>query len=134
MKLSLSFVSFALAGSAAAAAFSSDQQTVFGSIPKETYPGFDLDLNAQRLVQLSDASEPVWMSELDKARIYMLFSPLKLTALDRDADSPQGKGHQVLRHVSPIPCPHFSSIELCSTDSPELGFSKHLRTQLKGKR
>ena len=29
------------------------------------YPGFDLDLNAPRLLQFEN-QEPVWMSELDK--------------------------------------------------------------------
>ena len=31
-----------------------------------SYPGFDLDLNARRLVQM-DGREPVWMTELEKA-------------------------------------------------------------------
>lgn len=30
-----------------------------------TYPGFDLDLNALRLVQM-DGQAPVWMTELEK--------------------------------------------------------------------
>ncbi|KAF9483991.1 peptidase [Pholiota conissans] len=32
-----------------------------------SYPGFDLDLNARRLVQM-DGREPVWMTELEKIR------------------------------------------------------------------
>ncbi|KAF8914108.1 peptidase [Gymnopilus junonius] len=31
-----------------------------------TYPGFDLDLNALRLVQSEESEEPVWMTELEK--------------------------------------------------------------------
>jgi len=30
-----------------------------------TYPGFDLDLNSRRLVQL-EGQDPVWMTELEK--------------------------------------------------------------------
>lgn len=41
--------------------------SMFEQIPlgNEQYPGFDIDLNAQRLVQL-EGQEPVWMSEWDK--------------------------------------------------------------------
>lgn len=35
-------------------------------------PGFSLDLNAQRLVEMQ-GKPPVWMSELDKARISAIF-------------------------------------------------------------
>lgn len=42
---------------------------VFEQIPINaelaTFPGFDLDLNAQRLVQL-EGQAPVWMTELEK--------------------------------------------------------------------
>lgn len=31
-----------------------------------TYPGFNLDLNALRLVQTQESEEPVWMTELEK--------------------------------------------------------------------
>lgn len=58
-------------------------------------PGFSLDLNAQRLVQL-EGQPPVWMSELDKVRIYR-FS----RTLTPHAFTDQGKGPrlQILRHV-----------------------------------
>lgn len=42
---------------------------VFEQVPLNaklaTYPGFDLDLNAQRLVQM-EGQDPVWMTELEK--------------------------------------------------------------------
>ena len=34
-----------------------------------TYPGFSLDLNARRLVQM-DGQEPIWMTELEKVASY----------------------------------------------------------------
>ena len=40
-----------------------DHQVPLGA--KDGYPGFDLDLNAQRLVQM-EGQAPVWMSELKK--------------------------------------------------------------------
>jgi len=33
------------------------------------YPGFSLDLSELRLVQLDDATEPIWITELDKIKI-----------------------------------------------------------------
>lgn len=35
------------------------------SLPME-WPGIDLDLNELRLIQLEDAIDPVWMTELEK--------------------------------------------------------------------
>jgi hypothetical protein len=34
-----------------------------------SHPDFDLDLNARRLVQFSEYEEPVWVTELEKARM-----------------------------------------------------------------
>lgn len=41
-----------------------------------TYPGFDLDLNALRLVEM-DGRAPVWMTELEKVRIYKMYFVLR---------------------------------------------------------
>lgn len=58
-----SIVSLFLAGLAVASPLSLSDQVPLGL--EHEYPGFDLDLNAQRLVQL-DGRPPVWMSELEK--------------------------------------------------------------------
>ena len=42
------------------------------SLP-QSYPGFDLDLNAQRWVQV-DGKEPVLMTELEKVIVYCVES------------------------------------------------------------
>jgi bacterial leucyl aminopeptidase len=55
-----------LAGLAAASSPSvlvGEEQTPFGS--QSIYPGFDLDLEARRLVQM-EGKAPVWITELDK--------------------------------------------------------------------
>lgn len=57
-----------------------------------TYPGFDLDLNARRLVQL-EGQEPVWMTELEK--VIVLFH-LQDNLLMCGLDSNQIQGGQVL--------------------------------------
>jgi len=46
---------------------SSNEQVPFSNLVEHmtSYPGFDLDLNAQRLVQL-EGQEPIWMTELEK--------------------------------------------------------------------
>ena len=36
---------------------------------RDAYPGFNLDLTVQRLVHM-EGMDPVWMTELDKARSY----------------------------------------------------------------
>ncbi|PPQ74908.1 hypothetical protein CVT26_011403 [Gymnopilus dilepis] len=43
-----------------------------GQIPLNSelaYPGFDLDVNALRLVQTQESEEPVWMTELEKIQL-----------------------------------------------------------------
>ena len=46
---------------------SGNEQVPFSNLADHitSYPGFDLDLSAQRLVQL-EGQEPVWMTELEK--------------------------------------------------------------------
>ena len=50
----------------------------FAGLPME-YPGFDLDLNAVRLVQFEEHDEPVRMTELQKVHVCLsctTFNPL----------------------------------------------------------
>lgn len=82
---------FALTALAAVAAAS----PIFEQETFNAEPGFSLDLNAQRLVQL-EGQPPVWMTELEKVRL----SPcIAYIAYSRRADKGQGPEHQVLRHV-----------------------------------
>ena len=55
----------------------SDSQVQLGQFTAEdyaNYPGYDLDLNALRLVQL-EGREPVWMTEYEKVRVSVLADP-----------------------------------------------------------
>lgn len=38
-------------------------------VPTNPEPGFNLNLDELRLVQLSEGQEPIWMTELEKVRI-----------------------------------------------------------------
>jgi bacterial leucyl aminopeptidase len=58
----LSLVTLALAGPVLQFEGDADQQ--FLGLPT-TYPGYDLDLNEQRLVEL-EGQPPKWVSELEK--------------------------------------------------------------------
>lgn len=42
------------------------------NVEEASYPGFDLDLNAQRLVQM-EGQPPVWMTELEKVYYIRLY-------------------------------------------------------------
>lgn len=42
-------------------------------VPSDTHPGFSLDLEELRLVQLSEGQEPVWMTELEKVELHHMF-------------------------------------------------------------
>jgi leucyl aminopeptidase len=66
----LAFVSLAcLTGAVPSplSAFAGSDQLPLGGLEEHaiTYPGFNLDLSAQRLVQM-EGQEPVWMTELEK--------------------------------------------------------------------
>lgn len=74
--------------------FGENQQLVLDNVPT-SYPGFSLDLNELRLIQL-EGSSPEWVTELDKINL---------------------KAQGV----------NFFDI----TDTPTLGFSAHLRSNLK---
>jgi leucyl aminopeptidase len=53
-------------------------------VPSDPQPGFNLDLDELRLVQLSEGQEPVWMTELEKVRIHCgMFGLSPHFALDR---------------------------------------------------
>ncbi|KAK7695698.1 hypothetical protein QCA50_000334 [Cerrena zonata] len=60
----LAFVSAALANPLL---FADSQQTPLGN-QQTTYPGFDVDLNERRLIQL-EGQQPVWLTELDKINL-----------------------------------------------------------------
>ncbi|KZP30643.1 peptidase [Athelia psychrophila] len=64
----LSLVSLATA--TPLAFISNNEQVPFSNLEEHitSYPGFDLDLSAERLVQL-EGQEPVWMTELEKIQI-----------------------------------------------------------------
>lgn len=63
-----------------------------------TYPGIDIDLGAKCLVQLEHGKPPLWMTELEKVRVYSPQGILADTYCGL-ADSRQGQGNQLLRHV-----------------------------------
>lgn len=98
-----------------------------------TYPGFDLDLNALRLVEM-EGQAPVWMTELDK----VCESTIVTSICDPDValDQRESSGSQILRHVSlllSIAYPILGILKRTppSTDTPDLGFSSQSRLQTK---
>jgi hypothetical protein len=113
-------------------------QVQFSAEDYTNYPGYDLDLNELRLVQL-EGREPVWMTEYEKVRFWCCGSVLvatpKLTLLRRSRFKPR---HRVrtssicecpaaLRLVpgTKVPTPH-------STDAQELGDSDETLTTQDG--
>jgi len=60
-------LSIASLGGANPIGYAQDDQIPLGQI-QTTYPGFDLDLNSLRLVQL-EGKDPVWMTELEKIQL-----------------------------------------------------------------
>lgn len=93
----LSFVCIATA--TPLASFDVGSQHPFGTTEElvTSYPGFDLDLSEQRLVQM-DGQEPVWMTELEKVIIqkYLLWLSYLICYMLDPSQSPRV---QVLRHV-----------------------------------
>ena len=66
MKSVSTLLSLACLVSASPISSSYGGQVVLGDLEEyHDYPGFNLDLSAQRLVQL-EGKEPIWMSELEK--------------------------------------------------------------------
>jgi leucyl aminopeptidase len=66
-----------------------------------SYPGFDLDLNAVRLVQMEGES-PVWMTELDKVINQRNSRSTAHLLATMHLDKCQSSGIEVLRHVSDL--------------------------------
>jgi hypothetical protein len=65
MKSSLILISFAYTALSTPLFVAEGEQGPFNAGLMTSYPGFTLDLNAQRLVQTEDG-EPVWMTEMNK--------------------------------------------------------------------
>ncbi|KAM5535635.1 hypothetical protein V8D89_010622 [Ganoderma adspersum] len=64
----LALVSAAVATPALSLYDNSAQEPLLSDVLPTSYPGFDLDLDAQRLVQLEGQDEPIVMTELEKIR------------------------------------------------------------------
>lgn len=74
--------------------FAQDDQTPL--IQTEiTHPGYDLDLNSLRLVQL-DGKDPVWMTELDKVGFSPYGSSKLIATWPGYSDTTEGSRLQVL--------------------------------------
>ena len=99
----------------------------------QDYPGFDLDLSEQRLVQLEEGQDPVWISELDKVVILTSHSiPTLLSQLSRSISRLRGSISSMCEHKSRI----LITITLIlpsghSTHTQSLGSSAHLRASLR---
>jgi hypothetical protein len=65
MKSSLISLSLACAVLSTPLSFPEGEQAPFDAGLMTSYPGFTLDLDAQRLVQ-TEGKDPVWMTEMDK--------------------------------------------------------------------
>ncbi len=126
----LALVSTALA--TPLALYDSAQSPLGGDVLPTQYPGFDLDLNELRLVQLEGHEDPVVMTELEKVYTPSTCIRLRVSAVCRHSDSGQGSGHQVLRCVS-LP-PVFSEARLirpARTETLDLGSRAQFRTATK---
>lgn len=95
---SLSFVCVALAIPFFSAGDNGQLPLALESLDKQaSYPGFDLDLNQLRLVQL-EGKEPVWMTELEKVRPILSCNAQLLTDCTL-LDSSESSWLPFLRHV-----------------------------------
>lgn len=65
MKSFLALISFVCVAVATPLSFEDAGQIPLGDALITSYPGFTLDLNAQRLIQV-EGQEPVWTTELGK--------------------------------------------------------------------
>jgi hypothetical protein len=98
-------------------------------VPTNPQPGFSLNLDELRLVQLSEGQEPVWMTELEKVKIHCIFgvsthrSPLRLRLKPKDFIS-----STCTNSLSSIECWFFIYFYcLYSTDNSDLSSSVHSR-------
>ena len=71
----LALVSAAVATPALSLHDNNAQAALLGDVFPTSYPGFDLDLDAKRLVQLEGQEEPIVMTELEKVCTRPSFSP-----------------------------------------------------------
>ena len=67
-----------------------------GKLLPSTWPGFDLDLNARRLVQMEGAESPVWMTELEKVELACISS---ITRSHSCLGASQSRGEELFRRV-----------------------------------
>lgn len=97
-----------------------------------TYPGFSLDLNAQRLIQV-DGEAPVWTTELGKVLNPLLHhitrSGLTMPrfVLKLKVSSSSTCDYELFLFRGTHSCP----VEFPRTDTQDLGASAHLRLQNK---
>jgi hypothetical protein len=71
--LSLPLLFAGLAAASPLAALVDNAQVPLGR--SSAYPGFDIDLSENRLVKM-EGKDPVWMTELEKARSFLVFQPM----------------------------------------------------------
>lgn len=71
MRVFAIILALAAASAANPLLFKESEQRPLG-FQQQTHPGFDLDLNERRLIQL-EGQEPVWITELEKARSYRTY-------------------------------------------------------------
>jgi hypothetical protein len=96
MKSSLILVSLAYTALSTPLFVAEGEQTPFDAGLMTSYPGFTLDLNAQRLVQ-TESGEPVWMTEMDKVFHSRLCQ--SDTTMLYCAGPSQSPRRQIFRHV-----------------------------------
>lgn len=102
-------------------------------LPTE-YPGFDLDLNEIRLVQLEGLDEPVEMTELQKVRLHTGLPPHALFSWCLPSlDSSQSSRNQILRCVSTrcLPIHAAASSHAVRTEARDLGSRAQFRAARK---
>lgn len=72
MNLLATLLAFAcLAVATPLSAFFDNDQVSLGGYQDHDYPGYDLDLSAQRLVEM-EGQEPIWMTELEKVSNFFM--------------------------------------------------------------
>lgn len=73
MKTSLVLLSLAYSALSTPLFVVEGEQAPFNARLTTSYPGFSLDLNAQRLIQ-TEGREPIWMTEMDKVFLQLCVS------------------------------------------------------------
>jgi len=126
MKPSLILLSLAYTALSTPLSTAEGEQAPFHGFPT-SYPGFTLDLSAQRLVQ-TEGGEPVWMTEMDKVfhlQIFVSFDTIMLCL----GGSSQRARREFFRYViESFSCYHaVISHAFFSTETRDLGEFAHLR-------